>query len=275
MSNPNVKLLGGIEIGAVINTKLGKVLITDVISNKQVGIRFLDPFYETYVTAGHLRNNEIKNPMKPSVYDIGFIGVGHYDLCESRKGTKSYFAWRNMFQRVYDKSKISQVRQYEGTSIHAHWHNFQNFAEWYHRQIDGFGPVQFRWHLDKDLLVPGNRIYGPETCCVIPEQINTLLGDHAFKRGILPMGVVKGKNSYLARVNRKGRSRHIGSYPTIRSAQEAYWSAKFEEIRNAAIMYWNYLPESLVMRLINFGWEDAFAYYGDDARLLSDNEGVK
>ena len=264
--NNNIKLTGGVEMGAIFPTNYGDVVVTNVVNNTSVQICFLNPIYQTTVIASDLRKGSVKNPMKPMVYGVGFIGVGPYSL----KGTKSYSTWRNMLKRVYGSVNKTQIRQYNGTSVHPHWYNFQNFAEWYHNQIDHFGPVDFRWNIDKDLLVPGNREYGPDTCCVIPEQINTLLVDHAFARGNLPLGVTRIKRFYQVSINKFGQQTYVGRYPSIRSAQLAYWAEKFKIIQQTTIMYWNYIPESLAMRFINFGWEDAFAYYGDDARLWED-----
>lgn len=44
------------------------------------------------------------------------------------------------------------------------------------------------WHLDKDILVAGNKIYSPETCLFVPNRINSLL-IRGVKTGPLPLGV--------------------------------------------------------------------------------------
>jgi hypothetical protein len=56
-----------------------------------------------------------------------------------------------MLRRVYAPPEEFVRRVYEGTSVHSHWHNFQNFAHWYYRKLEPFGVVDFKWHLDKDL----------------------------------------------------------------------------------------------------------------------------
>jgi hypothetical protein len=260
-----MKKLKGIESGQIIPTySCGDVLVLNIHSKSSVDIMFLDYPCELKVRSGSLRTGMVKNPMRPTIYKVGFFGIGPYKL------EKTYRTWSNMLQRVYEPPTEGHARQYAGTSVHTHWHNFQNFAAWYETQINRFGLVDFEWHLDKDLLIPGNRIYGPDTCCIVPLAVNMLFTDHAFARGNLPMGVSKSGNNYRAKVSQNGKIKWLGSYPTIRLAQLSYWKAKFEAIQMTSVMYWNYLPEPIAMRFIAFGWEDAFAYYGDDARLWED-----
>lgn len=216
------------------------------------------------------RIRKVKNLLRPSVYGVGFIGIGPYVAGKKNGKIKTYQVWSNMLQRVYRPSNKNVARQYAGTWVHPDWHNYQYFAAWYEKQINEFNSVSFRWCIDKDLKIPGNRQYGTETCFVVPEQINALLNDRFHARGKLPLGVSQTRNYYQARINNFGKPKTLGTYKTIREAQLSYWSAKFQIIQQTTIVYWQYIPESLAFRLLCFDWEDAFAYYGDDARLWSD-----
>jgi hypothetical protein len=262
--------MNGIQIGDVFPTRDGDVVISSITQWDQIRVCFIEYPCEIVTRSEQIRNGKIKNPMKPVVAGVGFIGVGSHIGYVNKKHTRSYRVWHNMLTRTYNPQSDNQLRNYSDVVVNPSWHNFQNFAEWYFKQINPNNSVDFEWHLDKDLLFPGNKIYSEDYCCLIPQPINVLFTDHAHRRGDYPLGVTKYRNKYMACVNMFGKQKHLGYHFTIRSAQIAYWSAKFEAIRNAAIMYWNYLPEPLAMRLLNFGWEDAFAYYGDDSLLVSD-----
>lgn len=268
-----VKLIGGVIPGAEFPTTNGDIVVLEIIDNQNVRVCFVHPFFEKVAKPVHVRKGSVKNPLFPSVFDVGYIGVGLHNVSENSKATKVYNIWHSMLQRVYSPQNDTHARQYSGVSIHPDWLNFQNFADWYVKRSTQFIDVDFGWDLDKDLLFPGNRIYGPDTCCLVPHPVNGLLLGSNIARGELPIGVSRDGSAFTVKCSvfdKKGK--YIGRYKTVRDAQIAYWNAKFQSIRFAAIMYWNYLPESLAMRLIQFGWEDAKAYYGDDARLWSDNE---
>lgn len=269
-----LKLKGGIEVGAVFQMNCGdNLMVTEIISANEVRVLFLNAVHEDIVEAVEIRRGSVKNPLFPSFSGHGFIGVGPYSISKSGIVSKTASIWIAMLQRVYLPMNENQKRQYAGTSVDAAWYNFQAFANWYKTRLNRFGLVDFRWDLDKDFLVPGNRVYGPDTCCLIPHPVNVLFTDSAVARGSLPLGVRKEGKRYRARVGEDSKSRNLGTFNTVREAQIAYWNAKFDAIRNTTIRYWNYLPEALAMRLIQFSWTDAFAYYGDDARLWSENEG--
>lgn len=208
----------------------------------------------------------MKNSLVSSVCEIGYLGNGRF---RPSNVPKCYNIWHQMIRRVHDPKTSVHLRNYHDVVIDPIWYNFQNFAEWYYYQIDHFGPVTFHWNLDKDLLFPMNRKYGPDVCCLIPQHLNKVFNDYSFGQGQLPLGVIQHGRLYKVRVSDFGKRKYLGLYKTVHDAQIAYWTVKFEVIRNTTIQYWQYLPEPLAFRLLCFGWEDAIAYYGDKARLWS------
>lgn len=267
-------LAGGIQVGKIFPTKDGDVFVLEIQHANRVRIIFLEYPCELFVRSGNLKTGGIHNPIKPNVCGVGFLGIGPHVAKRDYIPNPTHQVWHDMLKRAYTPRTTEEARNYAGTSVHPHWHNFQNFADWYHERVDRFGSVDFTWQLDKDLLVPGNRQYGPDACCMVPKHVNTLFTDHAFGRGKYPLGVSKDERQrgakYIASVSGSAKSRRIGRYHTIPDAQRAYWSEKFRVIQETAIRYWQYLPEPLAWRLLTFGWDDALAYYGDDARIWSE-----
>lgn len=258
------------EVGSIWPTSYGHVVVINNDNRKRLQVCFIEYPYNATVSYDNLQIGVLKNPMRPKVCGVGYIGVGPYRSCVNRVYTKSYMTWRNMLQRVYRPFSNEWERQYAGTSVHPHWHNFQNFAPWYHDQIDRFGTVDFIWDLDKDLLKPGNREYGPENSCMLPKQVNVLFVDHAFARGDLPMGVMRNGTGFTPSLGSFGKNRKLGTFRTVREAQIVYWKYKIEAIQLTAMTYYKYIPERLSHRLVTFNMEDAVAYYGNDAVIVSD-----
>lgn len=253
-------------IGQIFPTKRdGDVCIINIADKNHYTVMFLENIYVTNVRVDILFSGHIKNYMKPVVYGIGYVGDGPWMTSINRKTTKTYKTWNDILQRCYAPRHENHKFNWSDVTVHSDWLNFQNFAPWYEEQFNKHGKVNFKWEVDKDLLFPGNRQYGPNVCCLIPQAINGLLNDVKRARGNLPLGVTKTRNQYQARVNVFGKCHELGCYHTIAEAQLAYWSAKFKAIRDTAIQYWQYLPEPLAYRLLTFGWDDAIAYYGDDA----------
>ena len=75
------------------------------------------------------------------------------------------------------------------------WHNYQNFAQWFN---ENRYDVEGRLHIDKDILYPGNKIYCPDTCLLVPQRINMLFLNKPNKRG-LPNGIIKSSDRYLVK----------------------------------------------------------------------------
>jgi hypothetical protein len=113
-----------------------------------------------------IKIGNIRNPYHKSVYGVGYLGVGKFKAHIGVKSTKMYKVWSGMLERCYSEKYHIKKPTYKDCSVDERWHNFQVFAEWHKKNYkEGF-------ELDKDILVKGNKIYSPETCCFVPQKIN-------------------------------------------------------------------------------------------------------
>lgn len=159
----------------------------------------------------------------------------------------SYMYWRNMIHRCKNHLKYSDC------SIVDEWLNFENFAEWFHKNIVD---INFNYNLDKDLLIYGNKIYGPDTCCLIPVQINTFVT--SVKSRALPIGVHKKHQKFKAQIKLSGLTTHIGTFDTINEASEAFRIAKNNEAKRLAIEFKHIITEKVFNKLMNYNFYDTF-----------------
>lgn len=142
-----------------------------------------------------------------------------------------FLKWRNMIERCYSSSFHDKNPAYKDCSVCDEWLTFSKFKCWMIKQ-DWQGK-----HLDKDILIQGNKVYSPETCIFVSVQINNIIHTNKSRRGKYPQGVSfdknKGKFKVLCSVN--GKSKHIGLYDNSEDASLAYCKFKSELIFNAAI----------------------------------------
>ena len=116
------------------------------------------------------------------------------------------------------------------------WLNFQNFAKWH---SEHYYEVNERLHLDKDILYPGNTLYAPDRCLLIPQRINELFTCKVNGNG-LPVGITKtAKGKYNARYNEE----KLGTFDTLEEAFEKYAQRKEEVIKEVADEYINIIPK--------------------------------
>lgn len=146
---------------------------------------------------------------------------------------RSYTTWVHMLQRCY-APREHQKHAYSGCSVCNEWLQFTNFKTWYDEHYrEGL-------HLDKDILVEGNKVYSPDTCCFVPQYLNSLFTDSAIARGDLPLGVTlcmsKGQKTptYTAFCSDGYKRRITKTFKTVKDAEDWYWTTKRRVIREQA-----------------------------------------
>ena len=133
-----------------------------------------------------------------------------------------YKAWKSMFVRCYSMNCQEKQPTYIGCRVSSKWFLFSSFKKWMELQ-DWKGK-----ELDKDVMFPGNKIYGPSNCVFVSRKINALLNDCAAAKGAFPIGTSyhKGTGKYTARICKNGNSTPLGYFDKIEEASATYREAK-------------------------------------------------
>lgn len=211
------------SVGDVFETNnYGAVTLVAYRGRNDCSFEFSDG---TVVTGqvGHARNGDLKNPMARTVHGVGYLGQGKYGASSH---PAAYRAWNEMLERAYSPAFHARCPTYAGVTVCDEWHCLQSFGSWFDANyVEGF-------HLDKDLLIEGNKQYSPDACCFVPGWLNTLLiSNHISSGSVWPEGVNQKPNGrFCAQVRRYNKNRHIGVYDTPDEAGRAYQRAKGEHI---------------------------------------------
>lgn len=218
-----------------------------------VTVKFLDDYgYEITTSASNLRKRNFANPYDITVRGFGFMGVGEYKSRENpynSKKTSAYEVWGGMIKRCYSEASLLKNPSYVGCTVCEDWRDFQVFAEWYtNHEFYGVG-----YQLDKDILFRGNKVYSPETCCMIPQEINILSNNNTKFRGKYPLGVTIEGSKYLVQLSINGKNKRLGLYETPEMAYQVYLKAKKDYIKNLAL-FWEGRIEDKVFKVL-MDWE--------------------
>lgn len=199
-----------------------------------------------------IKKGSVDNPYHKSVFSIGYVGVGEYPLRENGRPSKSYSNWAGMLQRCYDDKNQEKYPTYKDCYVTEEWHNFQNFAEWYYNNWKSH--MDKGWCLDKDILIKGNKIYSPETCCFVPSEINNLFVKSNNSRGEYPIGVHfdKEKLKFIAQIRRNNKPTFLGTFDIPEEAFQDYKTAKEEYIKEIADKWKGQISEQVYQSMYKY-----------------------
>lgn len=237
------------ELEQIKNERLGKeninrqgclMKVVDYINSGNVIIEFQDDYREHVKTTWTaFKNGSVKNHYMPNVCGVGMIG-SKYPSVINGKRTKEYMVWNSMITRCYTKTFVSDQNyyyRYEDVEVCDEWLCYENFYEWIHKQenFDKWILLE-KGSVDKDILVKNNKIYSPETCCLVPHNVNSLFIKSDRARGEYPIGVTyKSRDDvFEAQCNINGKETYLGRFNTPAQAFLIYKKYKEFYIKEIA-----------------------------------------
>ncbi|EPK1682101.1 hypothetical protein RFD78_000815 [Klebsiella aerogenes] len=163
------------------------------------------------------------------------FGVNDSGFCSAAKingkcvNHRAYAAWKGMFKRCYCESYKKDMKTYEGCSVDVRWHKFSEFYRWWKlNYVEG-------WHLDKDIISPGNKIYSPDLCVYIPPSLNSFVSLAINRSDDWPIGAYRSSrhDKYFSNIRDKnGVRHHLGTFQTPLDAHLAWKKAKLDQAKD-------------------------------------------
>ena len=189
---------------------------------------------------GHGDNSPVigKSGPRPELRKLVYgVGVNDIMIPEFTK-TRTWRTWCGIVRRTdkRDPKWLSQQGKeyYADCTLDPRWFKLSAFKEWIEKW-DDFANKE----VDKDLLVPGNKIYGPDTCLMVRPIVNAWYKPNTVS-GDLPRGVTwntawkrgKSPNPYRAQITPIGGKRTgLGYYATMEEASAVFEKARKEQIQ--------------------------------------------
>lgn len=234
------------RVGEKFITKEGLTLeITEYFSCRNCTFKFEDGTIIKNRWYGDAKRGLVKNPNHRSVCGIGYLGEGVYKGQVDKIRNKSYLIWKNILLRCYETDSIKFKPTSKNCSVVEEWHNYQTFAKWFEENyVEGF-------ELDKDIIVKGNRIYGPTTCCFVPPDINKLIKAYDYPEKNCPVGVVKRGRYFIAKISIGDHRTKQKLFKTIEEAFNYYKTFKEKHIKELAEKYKHLITDKVYESLIN------------------------
>lgn len=171
------------------------------------------------------------------VYGVGVNDVLILNGRNADTRCKYYMKWVSMLQRCY--SEVYQLKKpsYIGCSVAPEWLTFSVFKKWVKSQeCDQWVSPLRSMHLDKDILIKGNKIYSPSTCVFVNDCVNNFINDSANSIGDLMVGVTAHKNGYVSQCSDplKVNKRYLGLFKCEIEAHNAWKARKLSNAINLA-----------------------------------------
>jgi len=219
------------------------IKVIEYINRRDCTIQFQNGHIIKNIDFTSVRNGSIKNPFHPSIYNIGYFGLGTHKSSTNNKKTKTYTTWKSMLSRCYEIKHLNNYPTYKDVTVCKEWHNFQNFVAWFEENWKPW--MDSSWHLDKDVICKECKIYSPETCAFIPLQIN-LIGFKEDKITTIPMR----KDKYVVQCSNKELKKVIKCFDNKNEAVLFYKEIKESHIKSLA-EEWKNLIDKRVYNILN------------------------
>lgn len=232
-----------------VNFQGCKMKIVEYNDACSVIVEFQDEYrYRKKCAYKGFKNGSVKNPYDKTVYGIGYLGEGEYN---KKNSLLIYTEWQEMLKRCYDPYFINKQLTYKDCYVEKDLHCFQNFVKWW--KDNEYKCNGEKLHLDKDILVKGNKIYSKERMMLVPQRINNLFTKRQNYRGELPIGCTFRPNKKIQASCDNGNTKvYLGVFDDKRSAWLMYKINKELVIQSVADEYKDLIPKKLYDALYEY-----------------------
>jgi len=204
--------------------------------------------------------SKIKSVYAVGINDADYVvqikeTIGYVDGKQKQKTVwvcPFYKTWNGMIGRGYsEKIKLKQPA-YKDVTVCEEWHLFSTFRAWM---------IEQEWedkHIDKDLILPGNKVYSPETCVFVSRSVNNFLIERGNDRGEYKIGVCWdkqcGKFQALCCNPFTKKQENLGRFVEEDQAHKAWLDKKLEHAYAlAAIQGDERVSKAIIDKYENYG----------------------
>ena len=227
----------GVKINKLVgqvfeSTKYGKFEVLEYQHHSKIKVMFLETGFTTYSQHSKVIHGQIKDHLQPSVFGVGVTG-GITTRSLGGKTSLNYNTWIGMLERCYSERYQQEKSTYKDCSVSENFKYFPYFKDWCEKQV-GFGNKG--WHLDKDIIKKGNKVYSEDACCFVPQEVNCLITLCGNRRGEYPIGVSYDAEveKFAANIAIAGKNKRLGRFDTYQDAFYVYKEAKESRIKEVA-----------------------------------------
>lgn len=178
------------------------------------------------------------------------INDGTYPTQVNRKAVREYSLWHSILCRSYSQLYHKEKPTYICCEVSENFKHYRLFYEWCQEQI-GFSGKEI-YHIDKDILVKGNKTYSEDVCVFVPKEINAFFTLRKNERGALPVGVSSLSSRYKSTCNVDGRHRNLGIFDCAEDAFYAYKKCKESSAKSLANRYKTSIDSRVYEALMNY-----------------------
>tara|TARA_B100001113_G_scaffold189760_1_gene155427 strand:- start:42 stop:1196 length:1155 start_codon:yes stop_codon:yes gene_type:complete len=194
--------------------------------------------------------------LRKLVYGVGINDV----MIPEFTSSKIWHVWAGILRRTdgRDPVHLELSPTYKDCTCDPRWFRLSAFKEW----VESWDDYENK-QVDKDILIPGNKHYGPDTCLMVTRQINSWFKEYPQDYiGDLPIGVTRTSNKkksftlpYRAQIMEvdpnggPGTKKHLGYFTTVELASDAYKNA----LREARFILYENETDPIVKKALG-GW---------------------
>lgn len=215
------------RIGTIVKNISGfEMECIEYRNSMDVDVKFL---YNDYIVKNVQWNNFVRGKVK--------VKNNNRHIIDDVRGKKEYNAWYQMLERCLNYQVKKEKPTYKNASCCDEWLIYENFYKWMVSQENYEVWKDLKWSaIDKDIIKKGNKFYSPDTCFLVPINVNNLFVKNNAQRGSLPIGVFKENNKYVTHCTNpiKNAIIRIGIYNTVEEAFLAYKEYKENLIKEIA-----------------------------------------